>query len=145
MDLVIGIGNRLRGDDGIGPALVESLEDRPGLERHVVHQLTPDLAPRVSEATRVLFVDASIDGRKLGITRVMPGEARGLGHALAPSALLDLTATLYGASPPAWLLTVPGHDFEVEERLSAWALADLPEARRRVEIWLEAGSVPVET
>jgi len=145
MDLVIGIGNRLRGDDGIGPALVESLEERPGLERHVVHQLTPDLAPRFGEADRVLFVDAAIDRRELDLDRLAPSEARGIGHALCPAAFLDLAARLYDAAPPAWLLSVPGSDFEIGEALSPEAAARLPEARRRIEAWLEAGSVPVGT
>ena len=53
MDLVIGIGNQLRKDDGIGPALVESLAERDGVESCIVHQLTPELAMRVCDADRV--------------------------------------------------------------------------------------------
>jgi len=145
MDLVIGIGNRLRGDDGIGPALVESLEERTGVERHVVHQLTPDLMPRFGEAARVLFVDASIDGSELRLDRLSPSPARGLGHALTPAAFLDLAAKLYDLSTPAWLLSVPGSEFEVGERLSSQANDRLPEARRRIEAWLEAESIPAAT
>jgi len=141
MDLVIGIGNRLRRDDGIGPALVESLGRRPGVEHHAVYQLTPDLVSRVGEADRVLFVDAAIDGHELRLDRLAPSEARGLGHALMPGAVLHLAARLYGVAPPAWLLSVPGRDFEIGEELSPEATARLPEAMRRLEAWLEAGCV----
>lgn len=61
--LLIGIGNPLRGDDGVGWRLVEELErtggDRePSAHRRVVHQLTPELATDLAASSRVLFIDA---------------------------------------------------------------------------------------
>lgn len=145
MDLIIGIGNRLRRDDGIGPTVVESLSDQPGVECYVVQQLTPDLAQGLCEAERVLFVDAAIDGNEPHLDRVAAEATRGLGHALPPAGLLDLADRLYGNAPPAWLLTVPGCDFRFGETLSPAAIARLPEARRHIGAWLEAGSAPVRT
>ena len=63
-DLLIGIGNPLRGDDGVGGALLEELaEERgewssPAMELRAVQQLTPEVALAVAGAGRVLFVDA---------------------------------------------------------------------------------------
>jgi len=145
MDLVIGIGNRLRRDDGIGPALVESFGERAGAEFRVVHQLTPDLAPRVGEADRVLFVDAAIDEAETCLRPVEGDASRGIGHTLAPAGLLHLVTTLYGVTPPAWVLAVPGSDFEIGETLSRDASERLPEARRRIEAWLDAGTVLTRT
>lgn len=58
-DLVIGIGNPLRGDDGVGWWLArraETLKLTPRVLR--VQQLTPELAEELAGARRVLFIDA---------------------------------------------------------------------------------------
>jgi hydrogenase maturation protease len=136
MDLVIGIGNRLRNDDGIGPTLVECLDGRPGVEAHVVHQLTPELALRLGDADRVLFVDARLDGSGIRLETVAAAPPSGLGHTLTPAGLLDLAARAFGAAPPAWLLSVSGHDFGFGEDLSPGAIARLPEAAQRIDAWL---------
>ena len=50
--LVIGIGNPLRGDDGVGPLRAEQAGGRS------VHQLTPELAAELPELEAVLFIEA---------------------------------------------------------------------------------------
>ena len=142
MDLVIGIGNRLRKDDGIGPALVESLVGRDGVESFIVHQLTPELALRVCDADRVLFVDAALQGDEVRLEAVDASPQRGIGHALTPAGLLDLAATAFDASPPAWQLTVPGSDFGLGETLSDRAVARLLDAAQRIHTWLVERTVP---
>ena len=60
--LVIGYGNTLRTDDGVGRLAAERLADDPRLDGVRVigrHQLTPELALDVSQAALVVFVDAS--------------------------------------------------------------------------------------
>ena len=72
--LVIGYGNPLREDDGIGWRVVEEIENGEivgvlqslgncQLETVAVHQLLPELAGDVSEAELVIFVDASVEGK----------------------------------------------------------------------------------
>ena len=58
-DLVIGIGNTLRGDDGVGWWLAQRAERwRPAVQVRVVQQLTPELAAELAPVNRVLFIDA---------------------------------------------------------------------------------------
>ena len=61
-DLLIGWGNGLRQDDGVGLLIAERVEgwSRPRLEVLAIPQLTPELASRLAEAARVLFVDAAL-------------------------------------------------------------------------------------
>jgi len=139
MQLVIGIGNRIRQDDGIGPLLVESLERSEGVEAIAVHQLTPELAERLGRAGRVLFVDASIEEGSVSLDRVDPAEPRGLGHSLSPSGLLFLTEKLYGGAPEGWALSIPGTSFGLGEELSDQAQSRLPEARTLIGAWLKEG------
>ena len=63
--LIIGYGNPLRGDDGVGwrvaEAVAAALPDGAA-EVLTVHQLTPELAELMSRADRVIFIDAAAEG-----------------------------------------------------------------------------------
>ena len=62
--LLIGYGNPGRGDDGLGPALVEGLE-RVGTEELELisdYQLTVDLAFDLAPFETVIFADAAMTG-----------------------------------------------------------------------------------
>src|SRR5438128_1145642 len=115
MLLVIGYGNELRRDDGVGPRLARAVagEDWAGVMALAVHQLTPELADKIGTAEVVAFVDTTVDGAATGVTvrRVKPTAAMPLGHVSSPQALLALAEALSGRCPEAWLLTIPGHDF----------------------------------
>jgi len=61
--LILGYGNPLRGDDGVGWHAVHRLRERSAeLDADVMscHQLTPELAEAVSRAERVIFIDARV-------------------------------------------------------------------------------------
>lgn len=122
--LIIGYGNPLRGDDGVGWAVVERLEQ---MEHHepltliASHQLLPELTDLIREAARVTFVDATVLGEPgtVRITRLAP-DVTGLAssHQMSPGVLLAYTQQLYGYCPPAYLVTVTGVQFGYEEKLS---------------------------
>jgi|LZCG01.1.fsa_nt_gb hydrogenase maturation protease len=138
MDLVIGVGNTLRRDDGIGPRVVSSLPPLPGVRTIAVHQLTPELAERLGRAKRVLFVDAHLNEREIRLERV-DEERTPPGHTFSPGGLLSLTHAVCGAAPEGWLLTVPGFDFELGERLSEEAAALLSTTRETILDWVKEG------
>ncbi len=120
--LVIGYGNTLRGDDGLGPRLASAIDKQgfPGVEVHVCHQLTPELADPISRADAVLFIDARVlDDSGVQLQRI-EAEARAAfnPHASDPATLLALARALYGAGPPGWWLTLPAVEFGFGESLS---------------------------
>ncbi len=128
--LVIGIGNRLRSDDGAGIRVAEELEAQAtGMQVLVCDQLTPELAQPISQARAVLFIDAQMSdaleatAHSPGGAHLQPLEASPLGdpsgHALTPPRLLALSAALYGPCPPAWQLLIPGEHWQVGDQLSA--------------------------
>jgi hydrogenase maturation protease len=135
--LLIGIGNPLRGDDGVGWHLVAGL----GLRRH---QLTPELAERVAAAERLLVVDAWLAPPGSGpvLRPVLPAQGwEGESHRVDPPRLLAM-ATLFSDRPvPAHELLVPGYDFACGDRLSPELRRHLPAARRLLRGWL-GGSLP---
>ncbi|MGA1285390.1 MAG: hypothetical protein ACO34J_15215 [Prochlorothrix sp.] len=57
--LIIGYGNTLREDDGVGYCMAEAIAqwNLTGIESKAVHQLTPDLAAHLAEVDRVIFID----------------------------------------------------------------------------------------
>ena len=143
MDIVIGIGNEMRGDDGIGPRVVDAIRPRSDLETMTVHQLVPELAERIQCAQRVLFVDANLAGDDMCLTRIKPSPHRGLGHACSPSALLGWTKLAFDQAPESWLLGIPGSSFELGDGPSPNVAAQIPEALERIEAWLSGSPEPV--
>jgi len=134
MILLIGFGNPFRRDDGAGPALalkIASMGVRSEVRVLTPQQLTPELAEELAapDVSAVLFIDASVAGAAaagapapdscpaLSVVESNPGNSC-LGHHFSPSTLLAYSRSLYGASPPAWLLSVPGHDFGYGEGFS---------------------------
>jgi len=109
--LVIGYGNELRGDDAVGPAVAVALEELKleGVRVLVRHQLTPELAERVSQADAVVFADAVMNGdRTVRVRELTPADASGiLTHACDPRSLLGLAGSLFEHCPRAWSITVP--------------------------------------
>ncbi|HEX2694485.1 MAG TPA: hydrogenase maturation protease, partial [Acidobacteriota bacterium] len=92
--LVIGIGNPGRGDDGLGPALVELLE-AAGLEGAVFdsnYQLNIEDALACSKVETVIFADASETGEApFAFTELEPAyEIAFTTHELSPAAVLAL-------------------------------------------------------
>ena len=61
--LVVGYGNTLRGDDGVGPRVAEAVEklNLPGVRTLVCQQLSPEHADPISRVRKVVFVDAIVN------------------------------------------------------------------------------------
>ncbi len=139
MDFVIGIGNTLRRDDGVAARVIASLPSVPNVAALAVHQLTPELALRLCDASRVLFVDAHCHDHDIALERIVPAPTPlGSVHALSPQDLLGLTAELFGRAPQGWVLSVPGYDFEFGETLSDRTHAHLPAAIEAVVRWMRS-------
>ena len=139
--LIIGYGNPLRGDDGVGWRVAEAVAAAlPDAVADVltVHQLTPELAEPISRAERVIFIDAAAEG-KPGAVRCFALEGAGGrqpalqgSHLTTPDALLGMAAGLFGRCPPAHMVTVVGESFELSESLSPTVEAATIEAIARV-------------
>lgn len=112
--LVIAYGNRLRGDDAVGWAVADSLIDDVRMEDVDVvaaHQLTPELARDVSQASLVVFVDARIDaaGRpgEILVEVVEPDPTSAvMTHHVDNAAVLALARAVYGHVPSAFAVSV---------------------------------------
>jgi hydrogenase maturation protease len=135
--LIIGYGNTLRGDDGVGPKVAEAVEalSLPGVRTLVCALLTPELAEPVSQVSAVVFVDAAVDApREVQMRRLAAaGSSQVMAHAASPATLLALARDVFGHAPEAWLLTIPVREFGVGEELSPLAQTGLKIALREIE------------
>jgi hydrogenase maturation protease len=141
--LVIGYGNTLRSDDGVGRrvAMAAASWEMPGLESIAVHQLTPELAEPLASAELAIFVDARLASgeESVEILPLEPSAVRGtLGHAGDPRSLLALSRAIYGRHPRTWLVTVPTADLSLGEVLSSTAERGAENALARIAALIEA-------
>lgn len=146
--LVIGYGNSLRGDDGVGWHAAAALAGDPRLAGADVlarHQLTPELTEDLAHAGLVVLVDACAGGAPgtVSVRQVEPGSrsAPAWSHHLSPAALAGLAQALYGASPPMFLVTVTGAFFGYRDRLSPAVCRALPDIAAAVDD-LQATHIP---
>jgi len=75
--LVIGVGNTLRGDDGVGVRVAQALADRPLPEGVAVLDGGTeglDLLYHLETADRVILIDGAVMGKAPGEVRVFGGE-----------------------------------------------------------------------
>ena len=131
--LILAWGNVARQDDGLGPAVAAEAERwaLPDVRISVDYQLHVEDAHAISEADRVIFVDASTTGDDpFRWERVEPVEEISFSsHSIQPPSLLGLSRTCFGVAPEAWLLAIRGYLFEpFVEGLTPRASANLEAA-----------------
>ncbi|MFN3919526.1 MAG: hydrogenase maturation protease [Methylohalobius sp.] len=126
--LLLGYGNPGRGDDGLGPALVEALAERmPQLTALVAMQLQVEHVLDLAACDLALLVDAgmgtpspfTLERLCLRSPKAKRSLASAFSHAVSPLALLAIyQETLMAPPPPAFLLTIAGKQFDFKEGIS---------------------------
>lgn len=134
--IIIGYGNIMRGDDGLGIAVVQKTQelfkqrqDGRLISGRVVLRTAPYLDLALAEEVLgydiVILVDAILDGSREDVRLVdlsALDETSTLStHASSPLALVSLLKTVYGTSPAFYLVAVTGEQDSLGEKLSARA------------------------
>jgi len=147
--LVIGYGNPLREDDGIGWRVVDEIENGQmvgdlqslvncQLSTIATHQLLPEFAEEVSESELVIFVDASVEGEPGTIAgqEVLPvvQEMGAFTHHFDPAGLLGYARDLYGRFPRTYLVTITAVSLGYGEGLSPTIEAALPDVLNQIKV-----------
>lgn len=148
--LVLAVGNPSRGDDALGPALLDALraagvEGADDVELLTDFQLQVEHALDLQGRRAVLFVDAARPGAVAAPQGVAPTPLAvpakslpALSHALAPAGVLHVAARLGTDVPPAWQLAVEGAAFGLGEGLSEAGQARLGRAVAQAQDWIAA-------
>jgi hydrogenase maturation protease len=147
MILVIGYGNPLCGDDGIGPYVVEQMtldndETHLDVEYLSLRQLTPELAEPISRAQAVIFVDVSAEERigevncrelipSAELPQLTPGAYT---HHVNAAVLLENARILYGSCAKAYLYTIGGENFKLGDSFSKAVESTLPSLLEQLKV-----------
>lgn len=144
--LIVGVGNPSRGDDAVGPLLVDQLSTRLAADLRAGRvELLTDFQLQIEHALdlqgrqAVVFVDASIRAAPpFSFARVtVQRDATHSSHAMSPSAVLETHQRILGPPPPAWCLAIRGRDFELGAALSAETQAALTAATEFLAAWCQ--------
>jgi hydrogenase maturation protease len=131
--LIFGYGNPGRGDDALGPEFVARLEQE-GMDASGDVECLTDMQLQVEHVTDlcgrrlVLFIDADAACPPPFLLSRIRAEKDGsyTSHAMTPEALLFAYRQVYGTqAPPAFLLRIRGHGFDLGDPLSDQAAANL--------------------
>ena len=150
--LVCGYGNPGRQDDGLGVRFAECIEawaTSTGLGH--IHcrtdiQLNIEHALSLTACDTVVFADATTeaDAPPFRLRPLSPAPATAFStHALTPETVLAWAVELYDARPTAYLLTLRGESWNLEDSLSPAAAANLEAALAFVKpIWCFPRALP---
>ena len=147
--LLIGYGNTLRSDDGVGPKVVAAIAalNLSGFQTLTCDLLTPELADPISRAETVLFVDAAIDApAEVQLRPLTPADSSQImAHAADPRTMLALARDVFCHAPNAWWLTIPVEHMGIGEHFSDLAqqgVAAAIETIRDLHRSLQAENMP---
>ena len=132
--LVFGYGNLSRGDDALGPLLLEYVEshcDLKSIEIQSDFQLQIEHALDLENRSLVLFVDASVACvSAFDFAQLKPARDKSYTtHAMSPAAVLDVYQSIKKQTPPpCFLLSIKAEKFELGEGLSTQAENNLHQA-----------------
>jgi hydrogenase maturation protease len=141
--MVLGYGNLSRGDDALGPLLLEYVENNISLDNIEIQtdfQLQIEHALDLENRQIILFVDASVECNKaFDLGELLPARDNSYtSHAMSPSAVLAVYQEIKKQTPPpCFLLSIKGESFELGEGLSANAKDNLVQACRLIDQLLQ--------
>ncbi|HVB73010.1 MAG TPA: hydrogenase maturation protease [Ktedonobacteraceae bacterium] len=138
--LVIGVGNTLRGDDGVGLAVIAALEARglPGAQLMSCQGDGLQLIETWKRADRIILIDAVTSGGKAGMVYRFDAIAQALPadlsfsstHAFGVVEAIELARALDQLPPHIVIYAVEGKNFAIDARLS-------PEVERALDDLVE--------
>ncbi|MFI3156254.1 MAG: hydrogenase maturation protease [Methylococcaceae bacterium] len=132
--LLFGYGNLSRGDDALGPLLLEHVESHCSLDAIEIlsdFQLQIEHALDLENRRLVLFVDASVACTDtFNFTVLEPARDKSYTtHAMSPAAVLDVYQSIKSQTPPpCFLLSIKAEKFELGDGLSKDAENNLAKA-----------------
>ncbi|MCX7758962.1 MAG: hydrogenase maturation protease [bacterium] len=116
--IVVGIGNDLRGDDGIGPEFIRRIK---GVDKLVSNFPDLSIAEKIKDYDIVFFVDASIDVDKFEILQINTPKLSTLSHDLSIENIFHISKSMYNNSLRGYILKIRGYNFGYTHEISKYA------------------------
>ncbi len=129
---VYGFGNPGRQDDGLGPAIIDKLENDKveGIIIDSNYQMNIEDAHNISQCESVIFVDASIDAEEpFSFYKIEPSANITFStHTMSPESVLALCKELYDKDMDAYVMAIRGYEWDFIEGFSSKAVSNFDEA-----------------
>lgn len=139
--LVVGIGNTIRGDDGIG-AYVSSVIDQiniEAVETLIVQQLDTSLIDVFLKADKIVLVDAALTGDvNFYLLRNEESFSISSSHYVNANLLSSLIKKLYEKEIIIMMCEVGGENFDMREKLSSNAKQNADKAVGLIVDWIKS-------
>lgn len=143
--LIIGMGNPIRSDDGLGAYICSALEHKglPKVTTQVVQQLDPAMIEDLFHYDAIVIVDAAISGDDVHFHPLPESEeAFSTSHHVNAALLRDLAKKIYGKEIRFYLCAVRGEDFGIGDGLSGTAQKNAGKAITTLTGWLQSSMLP---
>jgi hydrogenase maturation protease len=146
--LVIGLGQALRGDDGLGPAVITALR-KQGFDRADLVQVDSDLLDLLDlwQGRETIIVDAVRSGREPGaiiefdaLNERLPAARTASSHAIDLATAIELGRALDQLPRSLWLIGVEAEHVTFGTPFSEHVLHVIASAATRVRVRLTATS-----
>ena len=146
--LVLTYGNPSRGDDALGTAMFDLLEENPpaNVELQTDFQLQIEHATDLQGREYILFIDAGVScAEPFELSRLAAEKDDSFTtHAMSPASVLSVFKQVYRRDPPpAYLLTIRAYEFGLGKSMSDNARKNLFDAHEFImksPPWEEAAS-----
>lgn len=134
--LIVGYGNSMRSDDGVGIYVASRLaeEKSAGVEVRLMHQLHLELLEELIQYEKIIFVDAAEQGPEVILQKVEPKPQEislTSSHQLSPAVIYQLALQVYRKKLDLLVCTIRGENFDFGSLLSPVVL---DRARRAVTL-----------
>ena len=140
---VVGIGNSIRSDDGIGAYICSCVDswNLPGVTTITVQQLHTTLIEDLLLFDGIVLADASIAGGPVAFYPLEEDDSGILSssHHINAGLLAALTRQLYNKKLPVMICAVRGENFAIGDKLSAGGLQNATKALALIRNWVSAG------
>jgi hydrogenase maturation protease len=139
---ILGIGNTLRSDDGIGAFVCQRLEklNLDGVTIHIIHQLQTEWLDELTGFNSVLIIDAAVsDDDHITIIPVDKAQtiSTNISHHISINLLADLMTTMHNSRVHFYACAIPAENFDFGETLSANGEKNAEKAIDLIKLWLE--------
>jgi len=123
---LIGVGNILRCDDGIGAYICNQIENLeiPGVDCLMVQQLQVELVENLLDYQLVIIADASMSDSEVDLSplsQLEPGMASS--HQIDAGMLFSVAKNIYQKELDIYICAVRGDDFSIGDTITTAALA----------------------
>ena len=142
---VVGVGNTLRSDDGVGIFICSELEKikLQGLSVITTHQLHIELVEDLKEFDTIIVVDAGKDlTNEVSFYPVIEQKSSSIhsSHNIDATLLFSLLQKLYPSNRSLYICAVQTHSFEFGETLSPLAISNAEKAIHLLTEFIEKSS-----